>query len=64
MNPDPANNDARFLKTVGGCDIHFSKEQEDIAVAVAALQIAVVNERKLTEALRSWTIHGLSLIHI
>lgn len=58
MNPDPANNDARFLKTVGGCDIHFSKEQEDIAVAVAALQIAVVNERKLTEALRSWTIHG------
>ena len=57
MAPDPANNDARYLET-RDAGSQFSKEQEDIATAAVALRNAVVSERKLSEAIRSWTIHG------
>ena len=61
MVPDP-NNDARLMETLDGCksdrESQFPKQQEDIAAAVVTLRKADVSERKLSEAIRSWTIHG------
>jgi len=61
MAPDP-DNDARLMETLDGCETdsesQFLKQQEDIAAAVLALQKSDVSERKLSEAIRSWTIHG------
>ena len=55
---DAPHADARLMETLTGCEAEFPKDQEDIAVAVVALRNGVVSEWKLTEALRSWTIHG------
>ena len=58
MVPDPSDNDARLMQTVTGDESQFPKEQEDIAAAVVVLRNSAVSERKLSEAIRSWTIHG------
>ena len=58
MVPDPSGDDARFLETIGHSDSQYPKEQVDIAVAAVALRSAVVSERKLSEAMHSWTLHG------
>ena len=58
MASDPPNNDPRFLETSDGSASEFTKQQEDVAVAVVALRNTAVSERKLTEATRNWTIHG------
>ena len=52
-----SGNANRFMETLD-YDSQFPKEQEDIAAAVLALRQGVVSERKLSEAIRSWTIHG------
>ena len=73
MVPDP-NNETRFIETdpnsefvpddegfMDTLDItvpRFPKEQQDIAAAVVSLRQGFVSERKLLEAIRSWTIHG------
>ena len=36
----------------------FLKQQEDVAAAVLALRKSDISERELSEAIRSWTIHG------
>lgn len=56
--PDPSEDDFRLTETLDGSGFQFPKEQEDIAVAVVAMRNNIVSERKLSEAIRSWTIHG------
>ena len=58
MVPEPPNNDARFEETVDFCESQFPKEQESIAATVVVLRNGAVSERKLSEAIRSWTLHG------
>ena len=59
MDPDPSiNDDPRYQETRDDCGSQFPKIQKDIAAAVVALRKTGVSERKLSEAIRSWTIHG------
>ena len=55
---DAAVDHEGFMETHGIFDSRFPKEQEDIATAVVSLRQSVISERKLSEAIRSWTIHG------
>ena len=58
MASDPSSNDTRYHETRDGRGLLFTKAQEDIAAAVVALRKAGISERQLSEAIRSWTIHG------
>ena len=55
---DAVVDDEDFMETRDIIDSRFPKEQEDIATAVVSLRQSVISERKLSEAIRSWTIHG------
>ena len=58
MVPNPPNNDPYLMETRDDCGPQFPKVQADIVAATVALRSAAVSERKLAEAIRSWTIHG------
>lgn len=60
MSTEPSSEftDSRYAETMAGPRVEQSKEQQDIALAAAALQIGVLSERQLASAMATWTIHG------
>lgn len=47
-----------FAETLIGESNEFSREQQDVALAVLTLRSGTVSERQLSSALGTWTIHG------
>jgi len=55
---DSHSTNANFDRTVASVGHDFSKEQQDIALAVVVLRSGLLSERQLSAALATWTIHG------
>lgn len=47
-----------FGKTIVSGPGIFSKEQRDVALAATLLRLGMLNERQLSAALATWTLHG------
>ncbi len=59
MDNEPTNSaDSRYAETLAGEAQEYSKEQQDVALAAAAIRSGLVTERQLSSALKTWTIHG------
>ncbi len=58
MSSEPAKTESHFAQTLDGSATEYSREQQDIALAAAALRSGILTERQLSKALGSWTIHG------
>jgi serine/threonine protein kinase len=56
--PDSEFSDSRYAETIAGGRREFPKEQLDIALAAVVLQTGALNERQLSKAMATWTIHG------
>jgi len=59
MPSDQSNpTDSRYAETQVGSGHEFSREQQDIALAALLLRSGILNERQLSIAIASWSIHG------